>query len=219
MLQLLSVWSDFIDLIQVPPHSLWFIILISIGVAGTSTLLTRLLVDQDKADRTQKVVSDHAKTKKALLKLSETNPKRYAKEYARWQRRDASIKKMQQGMTMDRLKPSCITMIPIIVFFYAVRAIYIPDSGVSGPVALPAMNPMDDFPAFLVGLLRAEFFSAVGNITVEMGFLGFTGFYMLCSFTSSALIGKIFKTTAPKAEGGSLFDSSAQADLPKPSEL
>ena len=212
-------WSDFIDFIRVPPHSLWFIILISIAVASTSSLLTKLLVDQKKANRTQKVVNDHNKQKKALLKLSETNPKRYAKEYARWQRRDASVKKMQQGMSMDRLKPSCITFIPIILFFYVIRAIYIPESGVSGPVALPAMNPMDDLPAFIVGLLRAEYFSTIGNIVINDGFLGFTGYYMLCSFTSSSLMGKLLKTTPPKTDGGGVFDSASKADLPKPSEL
>jgi uncharacterized membrane protein (DUF106 family) len=219
MLAMILAWADFIDLVSRPPHSLWFIFLICVVVSLISTFLNKKLVDHEKAERIQKVVSEHNKKKKELLKLSEENPRKYAKEYPKWQRRDASVQKMQQSMSLNRLKPTCITLVPMIVFFYAVRSIYTPDSySIQMPVARPPMNPMDEFPAFIVTLMRSQLFSAIGNITVSMGFLGFTGYYMLCSFTTQSLLQKIFKVSSPSAQtgGGSLFDTTAQMELPKP---
>lgn len=222
MFAIIFAWADFIALVSKPPNSLWFIFAICLLVSGISTFLNRKLVDLDQANRIQAVVSEHNQKKKALLKLSEENPKKYAKEYAKWQRRDASVKKMQQSMSLNRLKPTCITFIPMIVFFYLIRSMYTPDgSTVQLPVALPAMNPMDDLPAFLVTMMRSQMFSVLGNIKVVSGWLGFTGYYMLCSFTSSTFMQKIFKTSPQGAKGGasSLFDTTAQMELPKPSKF
>ena len=95
----------------------------------SSTFLNKKLVDHDKAARIQLEVKKHNDEKKVLLKMSEENPKRYKKEYKKWTRRDESVKKMQQNMTMQRLKPTCFTFIPLIAFFYVIRAIYTPDGG------------------------------------------------------------------------------------------
>ena len=221
MLALILAWADFLDFVRKPPHSLWFIFIICLLVSLSSTFVTKKLVDQEKNNRIQRVINDHNKKKKNLLKMSEENPKRYAKEYGKWSRRDASVKKMQQSMQMSRLKPSCITMLPLIVFFYLIRSIYTPvGSSVQLPVALPAMNPMDDFPGFIVNMIRSESYSALGNIIVEMGWLGYTGYYMLCSFTVSSLVQKIFKTSPGKQAGApSMFDTTSQTELPKPGSL
>ncbi len=218
----LFAWADFIALVSQPPHSLWFIFSINLIVSALTTLLNKKLVDQEQANRVQGVVNEHNQKKKALMKLSEENPKKYAKEYAKWQRRDASVQKMQQSMSLNRLKPTCITFVPMIVFFYLIRSIYTPvGSAIQMPVALPAMNPMDDLPEFLITMLRSQMFSALGNIVVFSGWLGFTGFYMLSSFTVSTIMQKIFKTSPQGAKGGgsSLFDSTAQMELPKPAKF
>lgn len=222
MLQLILSWADFLDLVQKPLHSLWFILLICILVSTLSTLLNKKLVDHDKAKRITEEVKKHNAQKKKLLELAESNPSRYKREYKKWKRRDDSVKKMQQSMTFERLKPTCLTFIPFIAFFYVIRAIYTPEGYIMQiPVARPPMNPMS-LPAFLTNILRSELFSVLGNITVGMGFLGYSGYYMLCSFTVGTLIQRLFgvaQTTQSGATGGGLFDSTAQMQLPDPNTL
>lgn len=221
MLAILFAWADFIALISRPPHSLWFIFLVCLLVSLISTFLNKKLVDHDKARRIQEVVSEHNAKKKELLELSKSNPKRYAKEYGKWQRRDASVQKMQQSIQMQRLKPTCITIIPFMAFFFVIRNIYTPEwSSIQLPVARPPINPMDDFPAFIVTMMRSELFSAVGNLPVEAGFLGYTGWYMLCSFTLSTILQKLLGVSQPtQGQASSMFDTSSQIELPKPSDL
>jgi uncharacterized membrane protein (DUF106 family) len=220
MIAFIFAWADFITLVSKPPHSLWFIFLVCVLVSGTSTILNKKLVDQEQVNRIQVVVNDHNKQKKALLKLSEENPKRYAKEYVKWNRRDASVKKMQQSMSLNRLKPTCITFVPMIVFFYLIRSIYNDTTaGIISPVALSPMNPWD-IP--IVGsMMHSYMYSVLGNLVASAGWLGFTGFYMLCSFTTSSFVQKLFKTNPTGGNQGmsSLFDSSAQMELPKPNTL
>jgi uncharacterized membrane protein (DUF106 family) len=134
------------------------------------------------------------------------------------------MKKMNQKITFARLKPTCITFIPLIVFFYLIRSLYTPEgSSVQLPVARPPMNPMEEFPAFLTVFLRARLYSVFGDITIESGFIGFSGWYMLCSFMVSTIMQRLFgiaKTTQQSGKGGGgLFDSTAQMELPDPNTL
>ncbi len=220
---MILAWSDFIKFLSTPPVSMWFIWVVSILVSLSSTFLNKILVDHDKLKRQQEVINDHKKKKKELFKISEDNPKRYAKEYAKWQRRDPSIKNMEQKMSLQRLKPSCFTFLPMIVFFYVIRSMFTPEGSVIQiPVASGSMNPMQEFPAILANMLRSEMFSVLGNIVINHGFIGFTGWYMLCSFTNSTIINKIFKVSQPSSSGqgmGAMFDSKAQEDLPDPKSL
>ncbi len=222
MFAVIQAWADFIFLISRPPNSLWFVFLICLVVSLTSTILNKKLIDHDKAARIQEKVGDHNAKKKELLKLSETNVSRYAREYKKWQRQDESVQKMQQSMQMERLKPTFITFIPLMAFFFVIRSLYTPEwTIVQLPVALPPMNATQEFPDFIVNFMRSEMYSAVGNLAVEAGFLGYTGWYMLCSFSLNSIIQKLFgiSKTASGQSGTSLFDSAAQTDLPKPSDL
>jgi uncharacterized membrane protein (DUF106 family) len=179
-------------------------------------------VDHDKAARIQLEVKKHSDEKKRLMDLSEENPRRYKKEYKKWKRRDESVKKMQQSQTMERLKPTCITFLPLIGFFYVIRSIYTPFGNIQLPVARPPMNAMGTFPALITTILRSQMFSTLGNITTAMGFLGYSGWYMLCSFTISTILQRLFKTTQTSAQGGGaggLFDSAKNMELPDPNTL
>ncbi|MHA1520941.1 MAG: EMC3/TMCO1 family protein [Promethearchaeota archaeon] len=222
MFAVIHAWADFIFLISRPPNSLWFIFLVCLVVSLLSTTLNKKLIDHDRAARIQEKVGDHNEKKKELLKLSETNVSRYAREYKKWQRQDESVKKMQQSMQMERLKPTCITFVPLMAFFFIIRSLYTPEwTTIQLPVALPPMNAVEEFPAFIVNFMRSEMYSTVGNLAVEAGFLGYTGWYMLCSFSLNSLIQKLFgiSKTASGQSGSSLFDSSANMELPKPSDL
>ena len=220
---MILAWSDFIKWLTTPPVSMWFIFIVSILISLFSTFLNRVLVDHDKMNRQQEVINNHKKRKKELSKLSEDNPKRYAKEYPKWQRRDPSIKNMEQKMSLQRLKPSCFTFLPMIIFFTVLRGMFTPEgSSIQFPIASGSMNPMQEFPAILANMLRSEMFSVLGNIVINHGFIGFTGWYMLCSFTNSTIINKIFKVSQPSSSGGgmgAMFDTKAQEDLPDPKTL
>ncbi len=213
--------GGFIETIIKPPNSLWFIILISIGVSLLSSLLNKFLVDHEQMNRQQKVIARHNDEKKKLFDLAEKNPKKYAKAYRKWIRRDASIQKMQRSMSMSRLKPTCITFLPMLIFFYVVRGIYTGKTGVQFPVGKLVMNPMQEFPEFITGILRSEWYSAVGNIYVNEGWTGFTGYYFLCSISLSSMIQKVLGISRPTGQQGmgQMFDSKAQMDLPNPKDV
>jgi uncharacterized membrane protein (DUF106 family) len=215
--------NKFVELIQTPPHTLWFIIIVSIAVSLFSTLLNKLLVDNDMLQRQQETINDHNKRKKELLKLSETDVKKYSKAYPKFMRRDASVKQMQQKMSMSRLKPTCFTFIPMIVFFYVIRTMYTGPSGIQMPVAKPPMNIMDNQIFSLAhGMHQSEFFSVIRNIPILEGFMGFSGFYFLCSLSLSTTIQKLLgisQTATGQTGGGGMFDTSSQQDLPDPKTL
>ena len=97
-----TFWESVIHAISVPPGSLFFILFVSICVSLISTLLNRWLLDTDQLNRQQDIIQEHNKWKKELEKMAEENPKKYAKEYVRFQRRDAGIQKMQQKMSLTR---------------------------------------------------------------------------------------------------------------------
>ena len=217
-LMMLMTWYEFENIIRTPPHSLWFIFVVSFMVSLLSTTLNKLLVDHDQLNRQQEVITEHNARKKELMTMAEENPKKYAKEYAKWTRRDKSVQKMQQGMSMKRLKPTLYTFVPMIVFFYLVRGMYTGPSGIQLPVAKPAMNPIEEFPDFLTNMLKSENFSAVFNITIFEGFLGYTGYYILCSVSLSSILQKLMGIKQNAQGGGmsSMFDSSSQMELPRP---
>ena len=207
-------WDEFLLSVKYPPGSLWFIMFISILVSFISTTLNKLLIDQKALEEKQKVIKDHNAKKKYLSELAESDPKKYAKEYRAWKKVDASVNKMQQKMSLERMKPMCVTFLPIMIFFWLLRSFYSVD-GVFTPVAKPPMNPWD---LFYVGkMMHASFQSTVRNIEVDEGWINFTAYYFLCSLTMSTFIQKILGVQRPdQASGGmgSMFDQ--QITLPEP---
>ena len=84
------------------------------------------------------------------------------------------------------------------------------------------MNAMGTLPGIITTILRSQLFSTLGNISTALGFLGYSGWYRLCSFTISTIMQRIFKTTQTSAQGGGaggLFDSAKNLELPDPNSL
>ena len=213
--------TSFQEFVATPPNALWFIVLVSMGVSLFSTILNKVIVDHDQLNRQQLVITEHAEKKKILLELSETNPAKYAKLYRKWQRRDESLKKMQQKMSMTRLKPTCVTFIPMIVFFYVIRNMYTSSTGVQVPIGKLPMNPMQEFPELLTSIFRSEFYSSIRHVGMMEGWAGFSGFYFLTSLSLSPIMQKIFGISKPKGQQSmsGMFDTKAQMDLPNPKDL
>ena len=208
-----SWWDNLLIAIKYPPWSMLFILIVSIFVSLISTTLNKLLVDQKALNEKQEVIKAHQKKKKVLSEMAEADPKRYAKEYRAWKKVDASVQKMQQKTSLERLKPTCATFIPIILFFTLLRNFY-SVNGVFIPVAKPPMNPWD---VYYVGqMMHASFQSTIRNIEISEGWINFTGYYFLCSLSMNTFLQKLMGIQRPDQGGmGSMFDQNVTLPEPK----
>ena len=201
-------WADFVDWLQVPPGAMFFIMFISICTTLVSIVLNKLLLDPKAMLVKQQRIKDHQAERKQLEALEESNPKKFTKEIVKWERRDKSIQKMQQRMSLERLKPTCITFVPMIIIFTLIRRFFGVDTraGINPPIALPPMNPSTIPIGFLTNMMLAE------TPTVNwgaMGWINYTAFYFMCSFTISMILQRVFKMVPVSGGGmGNIFDQS-----------
>ncbi|MFX1574060.1 MAG: EMC3/TMCO1 family protein [Promethearchaeota archaeon] len=176
--------NDFLELISTLPGSMIFVFLLALTTALISTLLTKWLVDTAELARKQKQIKSHQEEKEKIIALAETDPERYRKLRKKWERKDDMYKKSQQGMALQRLKPTCITFLPMIIIFTVLNTVVFGRS----PVAISAMNA-NDIP--LIGnFIRA------GNIAIN-----FTAWYFICSLGLNTLIQRLLKLQT-QASGG-----------------
>ncbi|MFO8020366.1 MAG: EMC3/TMCO1 family protein [Promethearchaeia archaeon] len=193
----------FIELIKYPPGSMIFIMLLSSTVAVISTGLTKLLTDTEEIQRKQKLIKKHKKRKEEIINLADINPARYQKERKQWERKDKFIQESQRGMAFSRLKPTCITFLPMIIIFAILRGIFSIQVGGTTyqlPVAMPPMNPWDvpfisDFLMASTGGETYEWTKAVYGtvraISERNGWINFTSWYFLCSLGINTLLQRI----------------------------
>ena len=192
---LLLLQQDFTECISYPPGSMYFIFLLSTVVAIVSTILNKLLVDTKELQRKQLIQKAHQEEKQEIIKLAETNPEKYRKERKRWMKKDQMVKKMQQGMALQRLKPSLITMVPMLVMFIILRTTIFTNN----PVAVPPMNPWDvpilgdQIMASTTGKAAwtKEVYGEAVKITPEYGWINFTGWYFICSLGINTLLQRL----------------------------
>ncbi len=163
-----------------PPGSTIFVLLLSLLLSTGTSLLTRLLTDPVEQARKQAIIKEHQTQKKELEKMEKENPNRYAKELIRWKRREKAVQKMQQNMSLSRLKPTCITFLPMMLIFFLLNGIYSP-GGVAIAVALPAMNPT-----------RIPFLGDYVGAAKLGGWINFFTWYFLCSFGVGSVIQRLF---------------------------
>lgn len=172
------------------PGSLYFILLLSTIIAIASVILTKLLVDTAELERKQKQIKAHNEDKKKIIELAEIDVDRYHKQRKKWERKDTMLKKTQQGMAMQRMKPTLITFAPMLIIFWVLRGLYGND-----PIAASPINPS------LWGLLN--FFIGMGIAGEEDGivWLNFTAWYFVCSLGINTLLQRILKLQT-QASGG-----------------
>ena len=175
--------NAFLDLIDSPPGSMIFVLLLSIVTASISTILTKWLVDTEEINRKQTQIKAHEEEKQKIIDLAEVDSDRYSKARKRWERKDVMLKKTQQKMSLQRMKPSCITFLPMIIIFAVLNSIF------SG--AQIALSPMHANDVPLIG----NFISA-GSLWIN-----FTAWYFLCSLGLNTLIQRLLKLQS-QASGG-----------------
>ena len=176
-----------------PPGSIWFILLLSLIISIVSVILTKLLIDTKEIDRKQKQIKAHQEEKKKIIELASVDVERYRKARKKWERRDIMLKKTQQGMAMDRMKPTLITFLPMIIIFAILRNIY-----GNGPVAATPMNPeLYGLLTFFLGLGLADKNQWIGDVA----WINFTAWYFLCSLGINTLLQRILGLQT-QASGG-----------------
>ncbi|MHA2048577.1 MAG: EMC3/TMCO1 family protein [Promethearchaeota archaeon] len=160
-----------------------FVLLLALTTALISTLLTKWLTDTDEIARKQKQIKGHEEEKAKIIDLAEVDPDRYRKQRKRWERKEEMLKQTQQKMSLQRLKPTCITFLPMIIIFSFVSALFR-----GAPIAISPMNA-NDVP--LIGnFIRA------GNVWIN-----FTAWYFLCSLGINTLVQRLLKLQT-QASGG-----------------
>jgi len=198
-----SGWDHFLKVIQRPPGSTIFILILSLIVALFSTGLNRLLIDPERIQDRQTKIKQHQQQRKEIEKLKDVNPNKYYKMLTKWQNKDKAIQKMQQKMSLQRLKPTCITFVPMIIFFFLLRNFYT-YLGKPLPVAITPMNAND---VYFLGPMIAGYIEGVFG--PEQGMINFTTWYFLCSFTFSTIIQKLLKITPVSGGGlGEIFEQN-----------
>ncbi len=200
--------NPFVNWISTPPGSMFFILIIAIITALISIGLTRWLVDTEAINRKQVQMKAHNEEKEKIIESAEIDVERYRKARKRWERKEEMFKKSQQKMSLQRLKPTCITFLPMLVIFGFIRALYY-----VGDVALPvALSPMNANDVPLIGNLLAAWtsgpvdwsyfvYNTIRAISLEQGWINFTAWYFLCSFGINTLLQRTFKMQT-QATGG-----------------
>lgn len=202
---LLTVFQDsFLNWLGTPPGAMIAVLLLATTTALISMGLTKWLVDTDEINRKQVQMKAHNEEKEKIIELAEVDPERYRKSRKKWERKDEMFKQSQQKMALQRLKPTCISFLPMIIIFGIVNTFF---GGV--PIALTAMNA-NDIP--LIGNILAAstggivpwteaFYGEAIKILPAHGWIGFTAWYFLCSLGINTLIQRIFKLQT-QASGG-----------------
>ncbi|MBY9005033.1 MAG: DUF106 domain-containing protein [Candidatus Lokiarchaeota archaeon] len=189
-----------------PPGSMIFILLLAVVTALISTGLSKWLTDTNELQRKQVAQKAHDEEKAKIIDLAEIDPEKYRKFRKRWERKDEMFKQAKQRMSLQRLKPSCITFVPMIVIFSVVRGIF-----ENNPIALSPMNA-NDVP--LIGSMLAAFtntpypwtelvYGIAKIIPITYGWINFTGWYFLCSFGINTLVQRFFGLQT-QASGGQM---------------
>ncbi|MFW9770679.1 MAG: EMC3/TMCO1 family protein [Candidatus Thorarchaeota archaeon] len=208
---LLIIFQDYpLGWFSYPPGAMFFVLLLATVTALLSTGLTKWLTDIDEMNRKQKALKAHNEEKSKIIELAETDVERYRKLRKRWERKDSMFKQTQQRMSLQRIKPTCITFLPMIIIFTIVNFVFRPDN-IPIPVALSPMNA-NDIP-FIGGIIAAftggppapdwtlAFYNMYKIIQPYHGWINFTAWYFLCSFGMNTIIQRIFKLQT-QASGG-----------------
>ncbi|MFX0029377.1 MAG: EMC3/TMCO1 family protein, partial [Candidatus Hermodarchaeota archaeon] len=157
--------------------------LLATTTALISAGLTKWLVDTEEVARKQKQIKGHEEEKAKIIELAEVDPERYRKQRKRWERKDQMLKQTQQKMSLQRLKPTCITFLPMIIIFGLLNMIF--------RGAHVALSPM-----------HANDIPLIGNfISAGPVWINFTAWYFLCSLGINTLIQRLLKLQT-QASGG-----------------
>lgn len=182
-----------------PPGSMLFVLILASTTALISAGLTKWLVDTEEIARKQRQIKGHGEEKEKIIEMAEVDPERYRKQRKRWERKDGMLKQTQQKMALQRLKPTCVTFLPMIIIFGVVNTILR-----GAHVALSPMN--------------ANWVPLIGNfISSGSVWINFTAWYFLCSLGINTLVQRILKLQTQASGGmGQMMGASKSKGLEFP---
>jgi uncharacterized membrane protein (DUF106 family) len=188
---------NILDLLLYPLGSTFFIMLLSLTISLITSFLTTKLVDTKEIQRKQLLIKKHKDEKAKIIQLAEKNPKQYKKKVIKWKRKDQFIKKIEQGMTFSKMKPQCITLLPMFILFLILNAFF-----QRNPIACPPMNA-NDIPLLGEYLWAATdinlpppawtalVWGEARHVAAIEGWIGFTAWYFLTSFFFNTIIQRL----------------------------
>ena len=171
-----AIFNPILALDPNPQNPALTVVIVAFIVSLITNIANKYLVDQDKVNESQK------KSKELSSKLREAQKNGDGKEIAKLQAEQTEMLKNQNEVMMESFKPMIVTMVPIILIFFWMRA-----SSISHLVLiLPA-------PAYWLTLTPFWHFIGPmlygGKATIPYG-IGWLLWYMIFTFGMSQILRK-----------------------------
>ena len=158
-----------------PPLSSIFILIVSFFVSLGSTLVSRYMIDIDRLAVLTRETKKHNKLRMQSMRTADTKLK------LKYEKNADKMKKMQSELTMMRMKPLLITMLPLMLFFVILSSFYRADRL---PAVIPYSLPTD----FILHIGDNTYIEGWGNVFVPD--------YIWWYFGGSITFGSIFQKLA-----------------------
>jgi uncharacterized membrane protein (DUF106 family) len=173
-----DILLDFLTLIEDPPVSALFIMIVSVTISSISNLAMRKFANMRRLRRYQAEIKQHQEMPKEAERTQDEKLLRKIK------RRKAYIERIQGEMLKQRCKPTLIFIIPFMLIFTLLRNFY-SAGGEDVVVAILPFNVNKVLP-FLVGMI---------GTSTPFGFgMTYWGFYFLCGLGLSSILQRIMGT-------------------------
>ena len=171
-----AIFNPILALDPNPQNPALTVVIVAFIVSLITNIANKYLVDQDKVNESQN------KSKELSSKLREAQKSGDGKEIAKLQAEQTEMLKNQNEVMMESFKPMIVTMVPIILIFFWMRA-----SSIShlvlilpAPAYWPTLTP---FWHFIGPMLYG------GKATIPYG-IGWLLWYMICTFGMSQILRK-----------------------------
>ncbi len=171
-----SIFSPLINMDPTPNNPVLTVLVIAFFISLISTVANKLLVDQDEMNEIQKKSKDFQKRFRDAQKRGD------GKELVSLQAEQAEMMKNQSKMMTNSFKPMIVTMVPILLIFWWMRA-----SAISGLVV--QMSPS----VYYISLTPIwHFFGQFiyGGTPSSAYEIGWLLWYMICTFGMSQILRK-----------------------------
>lgn len=167
------------DVVNEPPYSGIFIMLVSVAVSAMSNLAMKRFSDIRRLNRYQAEIKQFQEMEKEARKTQNEKLMKKVK------RRKAYIERIQREQMTARCKPSLIFIIPFMLIFTVLRGFYTTPGGLDMIVAVIPFN-IDKALPFLNGM--------IGTSTAAGFGMNFWGFYFLVGLGLSSILQRIMGT-------------------------
>ncbi|MDO5848765.1 MAG: EMC3/TMCO1 family protein [Methanobrevibacter sp.] len=171
-----AVFDPLIQMDPTPQNPVLTVLIVAFIISLISTVANKLLVDQDEMNEMQK------RSKEFQKKFRDAQKRGDGKELAKLQAEQAEMMKNQTKMMSNSFKPMIVTMVPILLIFWWMRASVISGLVVQMPpsVYYITLTPIWHFigPLFYGGHPSSSYV------------IGWLLWYMICTFGMSQILRK-----------------------------